>query len=332
MGSTFEGQLNQIATDKKLRTSSLFILSKMDQADLEALKKIWPTIATERRRDVMRELLEISEENFEVDFDPVFFLGMADQDPDVRALAVGGLWENEQPALIGPLLHLLQADEAAIVRAAAASALGRFIYLSELEELDREYIIPIKKGLLDTIHQPAEDIEVRRRAVESVSFLGEAEVRQIVENAYYDDDEKMQVSAIFAMGRSADITWCSRVIAELDNPNSEIRFEAARACGELEAAEAVSKLIELIDTDPDLQVQEMSIWALGRIGGSVAREGLEICTGSENEAIAQAAEDALDEINLFGAALDLFDFEEELDSFFDDCEELDDHNGTYILD
>jgi HEAT repeat protein len=322
VNDTFKKLLNQIATDEKLHLSSLYILSRMDQTSLEIFRETWPAVPIQRRRNIMRNLVEISEVNFEVDFDPVFLLGLGDEDAEVRALAINGLWENQNPALIAPLLHLLRTDETALVRAAAATALGRFIYLSEIEELDSEKTIPIQEALLETIYQPAEDVEVRRRAVESIAYLSEPRVTQIIENAYYDDNEKMQASAVFAMGRNADKNWCSRVIAELDNANSEIRFEAARACGELEATEAVSKLIMLIeDGDPELEVQEMAIWALGRIGGSTAREALEQYLYSETEALALAAEEALEELNLFGASFDMFDFGDE------DLDELDASNG-----
>jgi HEAT repeat protein len=273
----------------------------------------------------MQELVEIGEANFEVYFDPVFLLGLGDEDAEVRASAINGLWENEDPSLIGPLVHLLRTDEAVGVKAAAATALGRFVYLGAVEDIDQHQALLAEEVLLDTIHRSAEDIEVRRRAVESIAFSSEPAVAQIIENAYYDDNEKMQVSAIFAMGRSADAHWRPQVIAELESDNSEIRFEAARASGELEAGEAVSKLIELIEDDPDLQVQEMAIWALGRIGGPAAREALEECLESEVESIALAAEEALDELNLFTDSFSLFDFDEDDD---DDWYDLDDSNGS----
>jgi HEAT repeat protein len=325
MTDSFKEILNQIATDESLHTIGLYIFSKMDQASLEIFQEVWPTIPDQRRRAIMQELVEIYEVNFEVDFDPVFLLGLGDEDAQVRTFAINGLWENENPALIAPLIHLLRTDEVAMVR--AATALGRFIYLSEIEELDSETTIPIKEALLETIYQPVEDIDVRRRAIESIAFLNESRVTQIIESAYYDDNEKMQASAIFAMGRNADRNWRSRIVAELDNANSEIRFEAARACGELEAAEAVPKLITLItDSDSwDQEVQEMSIWALGRIGGSTAREALEICLDSDNEALALAAEEALEELNLFSSSFDMFDFGDE------DLDEIDDFDDYSLI-
>jgi HEAT repeat protein len=327
MEKSFKDILKQIATEDELHTSHLYILSKMNQESLGVFQTEWPTIETQRRRDIMHELVEISEANFEVYFDPVFLLGLGDEDAEVRAAAINGLWENETPALIGPLVHLLKTDTEAQVRATAASALGKYIYLHELEELDPDHALIAGQALLETIHLAAEDIEVRRRAVEAIAYSGEPGIIDIIENAYYDDDEKMQVSAIFAMGRNADKRWWPQVIDELDNPNTEIRFEAARACGELEAREAVSKLVFLIEEDPDLEVQEMAIWAIGRIGGPQARDALESCLDSDVDAIALAAEEALDELNLFDGSFDLFNFDEE--DFEDFFEYDDDLNGSY---
>jgi HEAT repeat protein len=331
MAEIFKDILTKLVQDPELHTGQLYILSKMDQESLKTFQSTWPTVALERRRDIMQELVEICEVNFEVYFDPVFLLGLGDEDEQVRASAINGLWENEKPSLIAPLIHLLRTDQAAIVRATAASALGKYIYLHELEEIDRTQGLLVQNTLLETIHHSDEDIEVRRRAVEAVSFSSADGISEIIEAAYYDENERMQVSAIFAMGRNADKKWRPRAIAELDNPIQEIRFEAARACGELEAKEALPKLVELIEFDPDLEVQEMAIWAIGRIGGPLAREALEICLESDNETLALAAEEALDELNLFdGTDFDLLDFDDDDDlenDDFDNLLDLDDWNG-----
>ena len=85
--------------------------------------------------------------------------------------------------------------------------------------------------------------------------------------------------------------------------------------------EAVPRLINLVEEDSDVEVQEMAIWAMGRIGGQLAREALELCLDNETEVLTLAAEDALDELNLFAGSLDLFDFDED---DFEDYFELDD--------
>lgn len=291
----------------------LYELSALSHTELDRFRQVWPAIEGTRRRAVMRHLVELAEYNFDVDFDPIFLLAMGDEDSDVRAAAVEGLWENNDQALIGPLVHLLRTDEAVNVRAAAAIALGRFVLLGELEEIDRAPAMLAEEALLETIHLAEEDLEVCRRAVEAIAYSGEAGVREIVEAAYYHEDEQMQASALFAMGRSADLYWSKLLLAELDSHNPELRFEAARACGELELSVAVPHLARLVYNDSDREVQEGAVAALGRIGGREAREVLEACY--EDEALSQAAADALDEMDLLGESLDIPLFED-----FDDYE------------
>jgi HEAT repeat protein len=285
--------------DERLNTRYLYALSGMTREQFERFHQMWPTIERDRRRQVISSLVELVEHNFEVNFDPIFLLLMGDEDGEVRAAAIDGLWENEDQALIGPLVHLLRADEAANVRAAAAMALGRFVLLGELEKIDRAPAMLAEEALLKTIRHAKEDLEVRRRAVESISYSGQAGVREIIEAAYYDDDEKMQASALFAMGRSADLYWRELLLQELDSPNPELRFEAARACGELEISLAVPHLSQRVFDDVDREVQEAAVWALGRIGSREARETLEACYESDDEVLSQAAADALDEMDLF---------------------------------
>jgi len=275
----------------------------MTHERLMRFQEVWPGIEVGRRRTLMHSLVELTELSFEVNFDPIFLVAMGDDDSEVRAAAIDGLWENEDQALIGPLVHLLRADEASNVRAAAAMALARFILLGELEKIDRAPAMLAEQALLETLRSAEEELEVRRRAVEALAYSGEAGVRDIIETAFYDEDEKMQASALFAMGRSADPYWCKLLVRELDNSNPELRFEAVRACGELETRLAVSRLIQMSMDDQDREVQQAALWALGRIGGREAREALETFCDSEDEALSQAAAEALDEMDLLGDSL-----------------------------
>ncbi|MEM7346340.1 MAG: HEAT repeat domain-containing protein [Chloroflexota bacterium] len=328
MKNTFKETIKAIATDEKLHTSLLYSLSRMTVDSLEIFKQEWPEVSIARRQEIIRELIEIAETNFEVDFTPIFLLGLADIDETVRASSLKGLWGEEDTALIKPLIYLFQTDEAPSVRAAAATTLGQYIYLSEIEEIPAEAVEPIKEALLEAIYQADEAVDVRRRAIEAIAYLGDDNINPIIENAYYDSNEKFQISAVFAMGRNGDAKWKPIVLDELSNPNSEIRFEAARSCGELEMNEAVEKLITLISDDADLEVQEMAIWSLGRIGGSLAREALAACIEGDNESLAVAAEAALEELNLFSGDWELFDFDETDGEFDDMLLDFDDLNGS----
>jgi len=317
MFTNFEGFLEGIGDSQRpLSISSLYALSRATEAEMEAFANRWPKVEVERHRCIIRSLVEITEASFEVDFGPIFRFCLADEDEEVRAKAIDGLWEDEDVALIDPLVGMLKGDPSVLVRAQAAIALGRFALLAELEELNERLGGIVRGALLGVIRDPEEAMEVRRRAVEAASFFGDEEVTGIIEAAYCDAEEKMRISAVFAMGRNADPYWNEVVMAELESPNPEMRFEAARACGELENAEAVPKLIRLIG-DPDREVQGAAIWALGQIGGEEARRVLRACCRSDDEVLRDVAEDALAELEFFSDSLGLpsylLDIEEDED-------------------
>ena len=227
---------------------------------------------TQRRR-LIQGFVELAEASFQVNFDAIFRYCLNDPDDEVRAAAVDGLWENEDVALIGPLLTMLRSDPSSRVRAAAAMGLGRFVLASELEELEATVQARIMNELLTTIHLAEESIEVRRRAIESVAYVCAPEVTEALELAYYDEDERMRISAVMGMGRSCDKRWKEIVLAELESPSEAMRYEAALACGGLMLRAAVPTLARLLD-DTDREVRDATIWSLGQIGGDQAKRVL----------------------------------------------------------
>lgn len=310
--TTIDLTLKNLAADAEpVSVAALYALSGLERADVDKIRSAWPTFPADRRAVAMRHLVEIAEDNFEVDFSAIYRLGLADNDPAVRIAAIDGLWEDDDPALIPILLNLLK-DEVEGVRAAAAGALGRFLYAGELEELPAEKVAPIKPALKTMFADSTQPLDVRRRALESLGFLGFEEVGHLLQQGYEHTDQKMRLSAVFAMGRSADERWGETVKFELDAHDPEMRFEAARACGELEYTPATRRLIELVD-DVDDDVQHASIWALGQIGGDKARQTLQAILESDAESLYDDAEAALDELEFKGDHLDftMFDFEDE---------------------
>ncbi len=295
-----------------LSISSLYALSGISRAQLEAFCQELPHFLVERRRAILQGLAEITEASFEADFNAIFRLCLTDEDEEVRAQAIEGLWEDESVALMRSLLEILRSDPSPLVRAQAAAGLGRFVLKAELEEMDAALGAQVQEALLKVIYEPQESLEVRRRAVEAIGFSGEEVVREIIEAAYRDGERKMRVSALFAMGRSADSYWGEILLGELKNPDLEMRYEAARACGELELRKAVSTLVELVD-DPDREVQGAAIWALGQIGGDKVRRILMACCQSGDEALAEVAEEALAELEFASGLLDISIYDEEDD-------------------
>jgi HEAT repeat protein len=317
----FEALLDHLRdAEHAFPATGLYQLSDLSKNNLASLEAIWPELPVERRRSVMHDLNELSESNFEVTFESVFRLGLEDEDPEVRATAINSLWEVEAPNLIAPFIDFLQHDPDATVRAAAAGALGRFVYLGEVDELPTPQARRVENVLLGVI-QGNDDLNVRRRALEAVAYSSRPEVAPLISAAYASPEEKMRVSALFAMGRTADPAWSAQVRAELENVLPEIRFEAARAAGELELKEAVPALAQLVE-DVDPQVREAAIWSLSQVGGPEAErlltDLLNQADDDEQDFILEALDnlDFTDDLYAFSA----FEFEEDSDEEDDEDE------------
>lgn len=253
--------------------SKLYSFSDLAGERLVGFCGVWDSFPAAQRRRLIQGLVELAEASFQVNFDAIFRHCMSDPDEEVRAAAIEGLWENEEVALIGPLLTMLRADPSIRVRAAAAAGLGRFVLASELEELEASIQARIMNELLTSIYLVDESIEVRRRALESVAYICMPEVIEALELAYYDEDERMRISAVVGMGRSCDKRWKEIVLAELESSSEAMRYEAALASGGLMLRAAVPILARLLN-DADPQVRDASIWSLGQIGGDQAKRVL----------------------------------------------------------
>jgi len=283
--------------------TELYHLSALESDEVERLRQAWPLVSIKVRRQLVARLVEAAEADFELEFTDVFRLGVEDENPEVRAISVEGLWEDEDVRLIPLLIQLLTDEESSRVRAAAARSLGRFVLLGELEKIRPRLFNQAYDTLLATCCEENETVEVRRRAVESLAYVGVESVAELIHQAYLDPDEKMRVSAVFAMGRSGDRRWATHVKKEIFNPSPEFRYEAARACGELQLSDVVEDLEELAD-DVDAEVREATLWALGQIGGDRAQEILEHYSASDNEATSTAAQAALNELLFLHGDLD----------------------------
>jgi HEAT repeat protein len=244
---------------------------------------------------VTAELVEIAESDFEVSFAPIFRLGLQDSSEDVRIAAIEGLWEVEDVALVRPLLKMLDSDPSLRVREVTAVSLSRFVLMAELGKLPDSIAETLWNALWTVIHTTDLEVDVRRRAVESLAYFDRPEVHEVIQTAYTDVEPRMRTSAIFAMGRTGDQEWSDTIMDELETTEPEMRFEATRACGELQLIESTPAL-SLLVADSDPEVRLAAVWSLGQIGTPEARRVLDICLEEGDEAVQEAAEDALAEI------------------------------------
>ena len=275
---------------------AIYELSGMLSDDTEKFKAVWETLPIGLKRQLIIRCKDISEADYAVDFSTLFTIALDSNDAEICVTALEGLEESEDIRLLPSLFHLLQHGSDEIVRATTAQLLAGFVLLGELGKLQPSKFAKILTILIDIYNTPDETTEVRRRALEAVAYTGTHDVPTLIQSAYHSPEDKMVSSAVFSMGRSADKRWADIVQKELLNPGPEMRFEATRACGELQIQEAVPDLIDLSD-DSDIQVQGMALWSLGQIGGARARRILEQYLQSENEALNLAAQQAIEELD-----------------------------------
>jgi HEAT repeat protein len=192
------------------------------------------------------------------------------------------------------LLRLLR-DPEAIVRGAASLGLGRFLLRSELAARDDAVTEQAEHALRDIFNDESELTEVRGRAIEALGARSKEWVRDLIEDAYASGDRRLAISAVHAMGRSADPDWLPTIIEEMHSDDSEMRFEAATAAGGIADEDAVTELAGLaVDEDPE--VQEAAIGALGQIGGPAARQVLHsVASEDRDPRVLEAVRDALAE-------------------------------------
>jgi len=271
-----------------LAVARLANLSSLVPDEASAFEEAWHGTDVDRRRQVMRQLIELAEDSAELNFDAVFRVGLSDSDAEVRRFGIRGLWEYEGRDLIPTLVALLLTDVDQTVRAEAALGLGRYALKAESDEIRALDASMVDDALRRTIADHEQTTEVKARAVEAVGAHSQPWVLQIIEDAYHSDQHRLRVSALHAMGRNCDARWLSTLVRELKSDDAEMRYEAATACGFLGDEATVPHLQPLLKDD-DTEVQEAAIQALGEIGGQEAKRALEGCLASPEERVRDAA-------------------------------------------
>ena len=307
--------------DTPLPPRYLYRLSDLEGADLQALVEIWPRVAVWRRRAILQDMDTLSESDTLISFVSVAKFALQDEDAPVRLLAVRSLWEYEEPEVIPDLLCLLQTDSDIEVRAAAAGALGPYIYLGELERIGPHKLRQIEDALLQVV-SGSDPAIVQRSALEALGYSSREEVPPLLQDAYASGSWEWIASALFAMGSSADERWNAQVLEMLNSDFPAVRSEAVRSAGKLAIADAVPLLMEMVD-DPDDETHLASIWSLSQIGGEGVRDLLErLYDESEDEADLDMLEEAIENLSLTEGEIvtSIFDIAE--DEFDEDFEPL----------
>ena len=226
-------------------------------------------------------------------------------DPEVRMRAIRLLDEADDAKLIPAFIRIMDDDPDPETRAEAASALGKFVELGELEEIADESRQEVEGALLEKANSEDQGL-VRRHALESLGFSSRPEVITLIESSFRRENPEWQASALFAMGRSFDERWEESILSRMMDVNSLVRLAAVEAAGELRLASARTVLFRVLEEEEEDNITSAAIWSLSQIGGEDVRLYIE-------NLLDLAEED--EDVEFLDEALDNVEFTDELNQF-----------------
>ncbi len=279
--------------------------SDIGTLELKTLLDVWPRVVLSRKLSLLDELSALADNDTLVSFDDFARALLTDPDPQVRTRAIRLLDESESMDLVPSYLDMLRNDPDINVRAEAARILNIFVDLGELEEIPETVYHQVEDALLMAI-TGQDDTRVRRAALESLGYSSRPEVATLIESSFHREDPNWKMSALIAMGRSADDRWSDEVTRSLVSENDNIRKAAVQAAGELSLKSTRPLLLKMLGEEDDDTVLSAIIWSLSQIGGEDVRTYL--------ESLLDQIEDD-DQVTFLEEALDNLAFTEDLDRF-----------------
>ena len=286
-------------TGKSVKSSVLVELSSITPNELSAFNRIWGCLSEERKCNVVGSLLILAEDDPSLDFSSIFWESLIDPVDNVRQTAIHGLWENDDRRLVEKLVNILCHDENCDVKIAAATRLASFVDLAVEDKLlvkDRE-LLEFKLGGL--VNDECEDINVRRRVLESIAPFNTRDISLEIMKSYESSVPELIASAVHAMARTGSENWLPMIMESLSSAIPSIRYEAVSACGILGDESIVTRLALMLDDD-DLEIKMATIHSLGEIGGAEATEAIQACIDKGSSLVKSAALDtkhSMDELN-----------------------------------
>ena len=315
--TSFQSVLDALLSDRKeFPRRYLQEFSDIGALELKNLLDVWPRVKPSRKLTLLEELDALAETDTLVSFDDFARALLTDPEPEVRTRAIRLLDEYEDPKIVPSYLDMLKNDPSISVRVEAANALNLFVDLGELEKIPATIYHQVEDALLASAASE-DDVRVRRTALESLGYSSRSEVSTLIESAFHRQDPNWQMSALVAMGRSADDRWDEQVIRSLVHVDDRIRKAAVQAAGELSLQSARPILLKMLGEEDNADVLSAAIWSLSQIGGEDVRTYLE-------NLLDQLEDD--EQIAFLEEALDNLAFTEDLDRFdllaFDPDDEL----------
>ncbi len=315
-------------------------LSDIPPANLEILKRSWAQISPARKAVLMENIEIIHETEITSNFEDMAELALEDGNSAVRISGLRIFWDYENAHLIRKFIDLMNNDPDVGVRTQAASTLGKYMYLSEIEMIEDRYRQLIDEALIKVLRSNESEL-VRQKALEAFGYSSNPVVKEFIHNAYNSGDYNWISSSLEAMGRSADENYASLILPMLAHPDLRIQRKAVFAAGEIELKSARKLLLRMafeLEQDEDLWVQVVS--ALSKIGGEGVAEVferlLENASTEEEEIFLNEAIETLNLTNDMSLDFDLMGFKEPVEDTFrevnleDEEFDIDDYGKSWI--
>ncbi len=288
----------------------LQLFSDISPQDLKMVKNIWSKVSRERKSALLIDLEKLMRVDTLVSCDDFGLYALDDDDPTVKSLAIDLLWECSDLNLASRFIKILEEDKDPELSAAAASGLGKFVLLGELEEIPAD----TAKKILDTLvkkYLSNGDQRLKQSILESLGYVSNSQIDGFIKEAIQKPEKDWILSALFAIGRSANTDWSKTVLEKLDDLDPEVQLEAIKAAGELEISEAKEIISEILEgSSPEDEIHLQSIWSLSMIGGNdVLKLFNKLYDSSDSEKETAMLEMAMDNLELTNSfdELDIFD-------------------------
>lgn len=251
--------------------------------------------------------------------------GLKSTEIEHRRLAVEIAGQIVDDEIAKEVLSLIRDEQDEEVAGRAAIALGPALEMCDLDGYeDGLDTPPLSENVFEQVVDSLESIYrdatapklVRRRVLEAAVRAARPWQKDAVRAAWRSDDPEWQVTAVFCMGYLPGFD--AQIVEALYNASEAIQFEAVRAAGEREVTGAADMVLELAaadTTEDDLRL--VAVQALSTPNPSGSEELLATLIDSDNEELAEVAEEALEERMLFAG------LESELNNDDDDVIDLD---------
>ena len=263
-----EAQKRDIAATLRapaLDYAGLNFLSNLTRGETRTFRETWPTLPTEQRRRLVQAMDERAREDLDLNFARALRVAVRDRDAGIRAAAIAALWEDRALDTLTAFLDVLERDEDATTRLAAAHALDPFAVAAAADDLPEAYANRVRETLLATATSSVEEAAVTRAATAAVGVFDDPRVFDVIEETYHAGSTADRLAALSAMGRSCNPRFLPTVQYDTEDDERDVRREATQALGEMGLSAGVPEVIARLD-DEDRSVRLAAVMALGQIG------------------------------------------------------------------